>query len=85
MAAASRPLLLCVIVMAHASAGAIAKPPPQVVIAGAGLQGAAVAYYLTQRGVRPILIEADKVAGAASGKGGGFLARDWTVFRGQTS
>lgn len=44
---------------------------------GAGLQGAALAYYLTLRGVRPLVVERREVAAAASGKGGGFLARDW--------
>lgn len=53
----------------------------RVVIAGAGLQGASLAYHLTQRGVKPLVIEADRVAGAASGKGGGFLARDWVSRR----
>lgn len=50
---------------------------PPVVIAGAGLHGSALAYYLTKRGVKPLVIEAHSVAAAASGKGGGFLARDW--------
>ncbi|KAL1530279.1 hypothetical protein AB1Y20_001191 [Prymnesium parvum] len=50
---------------------------PPIVIAGAGLHGAALAYYLTLRGAKPLLIEKHSVAAAASGKGGGFLARDW--------
>lgn len=49
----------------------------KVVIIGAGLQGASLAYYLTARGVSPLVIERREVAAAASGKGGGFLARDW--------
>ena len=49
----------------------------RVVIAGAGLHGAATAYYLTKRGVKPIIVERHSVAAAASGKGGGFLARGW--------
>ncbi|KAG8456952.1 hypothetical protein KFE25_009839 [Diacronema lutheri] len=68
-------MLLCTMAAAHAPSAT--TPQPRVVIAGAGLQGAALAYYLTQRGVRPLIVEADRVAGAASGKGGGFLARDW--------
>lgn len=48
-----------------------------MVILGAGLQGAALAYYLTLRGIKPLVIERKEVAAAASGKGGGFLARDW--------
>lgn len=49
----------------------------RVVILGAGLQGAALAYYLTLRGIKPLVVERKEVAAAASGKGGGFLARDW--------
>jgi len=41
------------------------------------LQGAALAYYLSLRGAKPIVVERKEVAAAASGKGGGFLARDW--------
>eukprot|EP00621_Florenciella_sp_RCC1693_P007404 CAMPEP_0182552068 /NCGR_PEP_ID=MMETSP1323-20130603/47189_1 /TAXON_ID=236787 /ORGANISM="Florenciella parvula, Strain RCC1693" /LENGTH=104 /DNA_ID=CAMNT_0024763733 /DNA_START=25 /DNA_END=336 /DNA_ORIENTATION=- len=50
---------------------------PKIVIAGAGLHGAALAYFLTKRGAKPVVIEKKEVAAAASGKGGGFLARDW--------
>lgn len=50
---------------------------PRIVIAGAGLHGSALAYYLTQRGETPLVVEQHSVAAAASGKGGGFLARDW--------
>jgi glycine/D-amino acid oxidase-like deaminating enzyme len=49
----------------------------QVVIAGGGIIGASSAYYLAQKGLNPIVVEAGKVAGAASGKAGGFLALDW--------
>jgi glycine/D-amino acid oxidase-like deaminating enzyme len=48
-----------------------------VVICGAGVIGAAVAYYLALRGVAATVIERCGVAGAASGKAGGFLALDW--------
>eukprot|EP00966_Prymnesium_polylepis_P024109 555284-Prymnesium_polylepis.1 len=48
-----------------------------IVIAGAGLHGAALAYYLSLRGAKPLIVERHSVAAAASGKGGGFLARDW--------
>lgn len=54
-----------------------AAPAPKIVIAGAGLHGSALAYYLTRRGIKPIVVEQHSVAAAASGKGGGFLARDW--------
>lgn len=49
----------------------------RVVICGGGVIGAATAYFLARRGARPIVIERNEVAGAASGKSGGFLALDW--------
>ena len=49
----------------------------RVVICGAGVIGAAVAYYLSLRGVAATVIERRGVACAASGKSGGFLALDW--------
>jgi glycine/D-amino acid oxidase-like deaminating enzyme len=48
-----------------------------IVICGGGTIGAAIAYFTSRRGARPILIERHEVAGAASGKSGGFLALDW--------
>ena len=47
----------------------------RVVICGGGAIGAAVAYFASRRGALPI--ERHEVAGAASGKSGGFLALDW--------
>ena len=38
-----------------------------VVIVGGGIAGCAAAYYLTTMGVRPIVVEREEVAGAASG------------------
>ena len=38
-----------------------------VVIVGGGVTGCAAAYYLTTMGVRPVVIERERVAGAASG------------------
>src|SRR5262245_64497796 len=49
----------------------------RVVICGAWVIGAAVAYYLSLRGVAATIIERCGVACAASGKAGGFLALDW--------
>lgn len=60
----------------HETDGA-APSGEHIVILGAGLQGAALAYYLTLRGTKPLIVEREAVAAAASGKGGGFLARDW--------
>lgn len=48
-----------------------------VAIAGGGVIGAACAYELSKRGVDVTLIERWRVGGCASGKSGGFLARDW--------
>src|SRR5262249_33729583 len=51
--------------------------PPRMVICGGGAIGAAIAYFTSRRGARPTVIERHAVAGAASGKSGGFLALDW--------
>lgn len=50
----------------------------RVVICGGGIMGAACAYYLAKRGVPATVVERAAVAGAASGKAGGFLASDWS-------
>lgn len=44
-----------------------------VVIIGGGIAGCAAAYYLASRGVRPLVIEREQVAGAASGYAQGGL------------
>jgi len=49
----------------------------RVVICGGGVIGAAAAYFLSRRGAAVTVIERTAVACAASGKSGGFLARDW--------
>ncbi len=49
----------------------------RVAICGAGVIGAATAYFLSRRGAAVTVIERTGVACAASGKSGGFLARDW--------
>ena len=49
----------------------------RVVICGGGVIGACTAYFLARRGVEVIVVECTDVANAASGKAGGFLARDW--------
>jgi glycine/D-amino acid oxidase-like deaminating enzyme len=48
-----------------------------VVICGGGVIGAAAACELSRRGVAVTVVERWRIAGAASGKSGGFLARDW--------
>jgi glycine/D-amino acid oxidase-like deaminating enzyme len=49
----------------------------KVIICGGGVIGASIAYYLSQRGVETVVVERTGIANAASGKSGGFLARDW--------
>jgi len=54
------------------------EPSARVCIVGGGLQGCAAAFYLKKRGFSDItVVERTGVAAAASGKGGGFLARGW--------
>src|SRR5437868_842923 len=49
----------------------------RVLICGGGVIGASIAYFLSCRGVKATVIESTGLACAASGKSGGFLARDW--------
>ena len=49
----------------------------RVVICGGGVIGASIAYFLGLRGIAATVVERTGVACAASGKSGGFLARDW--------
>jgi len=49
----------------------------RIVICGGGAIGVSIAYFLSRRGAQPIVVERHAVAGSASGKSGGFLARDW--------
>src|SRR5580704_5735732 len=48
-----------------------------VLICGGGVIGCSIAYFLARRGVKAMVIEGTGLACAASGKSGGFLARDW--------
>ncbi|MGI9524225.1 MAG: NAD(P)/FAD-dependent oxidoreductase [Hyphomicrobiaceae bacterium] len=48
-----------------------------VIICGGGVIGSALAYALSCRAVDVKLIERWRIGGAASGKSGGFLAKDW--------
>ena len=49
----------------------------RALIVGGGVIGTSIAYRLAARGAGVIIIERNAVACAASGKSGGFLARDW--------
>jgi glycine/D-amino acid oxidase-like deaminating enzyme len=48
-----------------------------VTICGGGIIGASIAYHLAVKGIRSTIIERCSLACGASGKAGGFLARDW--------
>ncbi|KAG8456957.1 hypothetical protein KFE25_011315 [Diacronema lutheri] len=50
---------------------------PSVVIVGGGIVGTSTAFYLAKRGCAPTIVERCHIAAEASGKAGGFLARDW--------
>ena len=49
----------------------------KITIIGGGIHGVSIAYYLWKRGVRSTIVERAGIAAAASGKSGGFLAREW--------
>ncbi|MFL5287487.1 MAG: NAD(P)/FAD-dependent oxidoreductase [Rhodopila sp.] len=49
----------------------------RVLIVGAGVIGASIAYHLATRGAGVVVLEREAVACAASGKSGGFLALEW--------
>ncbi len=49
----------------------------RIVVCGGGVIGAALAYELSRQGADVTVIERWRVGGAASGKSGGFLAKDW--------
>ncbi len=48
-----------------------------VLICGGGVIGASIAYFLSGRGIKVTVVERTGEACAASGRSGGFLARDW--------
>jgi glycine/D-amino acid oxidase-like deaminating enzyme len=49
----------------------------KVVICGGGIIGTSTAFHLAARGVSSTIVERSSPACAASGKAGGFLAREW--------
>jgi len=58
---------------------AMFSQPNNIVVVGGGIQGASVAYFLSQHPSKPkvTVVESQQIASAASGKGGGFMARSW--------
>jgi glycine/D-amino acid oxidase-like deaminating enzyme len=53
--------------------------PGRIVVCGAGAVGSSVAYFLTRRGARPLVVDRARPGAAASGKAAGFLALDWNA------
>jgi glycine/D-amino acid oxidase-like deaminating enzyme len=53
--------------------------PSDIVIIGGGIAGVSTAYFLAQADVaaRITIVEGTEIAAGASGKSGGFLAKDW--------
>lgn len=49
----------------------------RIVILGGGIQGTSLSYFLARKGIRSVVVENVEIAAAASGKAGGFLARNW--------
>lgn len=55
-------------------------PPTNIVVVGGGIQGTSVAFHLARKvpaTTKITILEAKSTASAASGKGGGFMARSW--------
>lgn len=53
----------------------------RIVILGGGIQGTSLSYFLARKGIRSIVVENVEIAAAASGKAGGFLARNMILSR----
>ena len=59
-----------------------ASGPRNIVVIGGGIQGTSVAFQIAESPSLPAgstitILEANNIASAASGKGGGFMARQW--------
>lgn len=48
-----------------------------VVVVGGGIIGCFIAYYLTRRGVKPLVIEASGIGSQASGRAAGIITPSW--------
>jgi glycine/D-amino acid oxidase-like deaminating enzyme len=79
----SRSILLAgavILSLAQRTMSLSAKAPSNIVVIGAGIQGTSVAYHLAKNSpasTKITILEAKAPASAASGKGGGFMARSW--------
>uniref|UniRef100_A0A7S1U924 FAD dependent oxidoreductase domain-containing protein n=2 Tax=Phaeomonas parva TaxID=124430 RepID=A0A7S1U924_9STRA len=54
-----------------------AAAPPRTVVVGGGIHSVSLAYFLAKQGADVTVVERSRIAAAASGKAGGFLAREW--------
>ncbi|CAG9467436.1 unnamed protein product [Pedinophyceae sp. YPF-701] len=59
------------------AARAAANSDEPVIIVGGGINGCSIAYQLSLKGRKAIVIERSSIAASSSGKAGGFLARGW--------
>ena len=75
--------VVATIMNAASSSGVIdSKEGRDIVVVGGGIQGVSCAYHLHESDALPpgstiTVLEARRIASAASGKGGGFMARGW--------
>ncbi|MBI4305577.1 MAG: FAD-binding oxidoreductase [Chloroflexi bacterium] len=53
------------------------RRPADVAIAGGGIIGCFVAYYLAKRGLKPVVIEATGIGSQASGRAAGIITPSW--------
>jgi glycine/D-amino acid oxidase-like deaminating enzyme len=77
------PLLAVAVFFSNKSTQALSMStcaPKNIVVVGGGIQGVSVAYHLAKKTpaeTKITIVEAKAPASAASGKGGGFMARSW--------
>ncbi len=50
-----------------------------VIIIGAGVQGASLAFHLARRGVKPLVLEKDFIAAGATGRSSGLVRMHYDV------
>jgi glycine/D-amino acid oxidase-like deaminating enzyme len=71
-------MFLAVLIALSTLSNSLAMATKQrVVVLGGGIHGVSTAYQLALKGVPSLIIEKTSIAAAASGKAGGFLARNW--------
>lgn len=57
----------------------MAEITSRIVVCGGGVVGASIAYFLSRRGAKPLIVDRTRPGAAASGKAAGFLALDWNA------